>query len=114
MVFAKIENDICVNIIVFDSKEEAIVFDETLLELPEGYGIGDKYVDGAWYKKEQSKENKIKKIKLQLTKLDTTINRATEDLYILTQTTPYTTIQEVITKKEELRKQLQELIKVGE
>ena len=114
MIFAKIENDICVNAIVFNSNEEAIAFDETLVELPEGYSIGDKYINGVWHKKEQSQKDKIKAIKMELTKLDNTINRATEDLYVLTNTTPYTTIQEVINKKEELRKELQELTKVGE
>lgn len=63
---------------------------------------------------EEIKQERINEIHQELTVLDTTINRATEDLYVLTQTTPYTTIQEVITKKEELRKELQELIKVGE
>lgn len=63
---------------------------------------------------EEIKQERINEIHQELTVLDTTINRATEDLYILTQTTPYTTIQEVITKKEELRKELQELTKVGE
>lgn len=63
---------------------------------------------------DEIKQERIEEIKAELNSLDTTINRATEDLYVLTNTTPYTTIQEVIAKKEELRKELQELTKVGE
>ena len=63
---------------------------------------------------EEIKQERIKEIKSELNGLDSTINRATEDLYVLTNTTPYTTIQEVITKKEALRTELQELTKVGE
>lgn len=63
---------------------------------------------------EEVNQEKIEGIKAELNKLDNTINRATEDLYVLTNTTPYTTIQETINRKEELRKELQELTKVGE
>ena len=63
---------------------------------------------------QEIKQEKIEEIKAELNSLDTTINRATEDLYVLTNTTPYTTIQETINRKEELRKELQELAKVGE
>lgn len=63
---------------------------------------------------QEIKQEKIEEIKAELNSLDTTINRATEDLYVLTNTTPYTTIQEVINKKEALRTELQELTKVGE
>lgn len=49
------------------------------------------------------------KILKELEELDTVINRATEDLYALTNTTPYKSTQEVITRKEELRKELKTL-----
>ena len=58
---------------------------------------------------EELKQKRIKEIKTELEELDTTINRATEDLYVLTHTTPYKSTQEVITKKEELRAELKEL-----
>jgi len=64
--------------------------------------------------KEEINQERIEEIKSELNELDTTINRATEDLYVLTNTTPYTTTQEVIAKKEELRKELQELTNGGE
>ena len=51
------------------------------------------------------KENIIR----ELAELDTIINRATEDLYVATGTTPYASVEEVIAKKEELRKELAEL-----
>ena len=63
---------------------------------------------------EEITEERIEEILQELTSLDSTINRATEDLYVLTNTTPYTTVQETINRKEELRKELQELTKVGE
>ena len=49
------------------------------------------------------------RIKEELEELDKTINRATEDLYTLTETTPYQSTQEVINRKIELREQLKTL-----
>lgn len=63
---------------------------------------------------EEINQERIEEIKAELTQLDTTINRATEDLYILTDLRAYDTIEAVITRKEELRKELQNLTKVGE
>lgn len=63
---------------------------------------------------EEINKERIEEIKNELNSLDTTINRATEDLYNLTNTTPYDTVEQVILRKEELRKELQELTKVGE
>lgn len=109
MIFAKIKDGVCINTMVFSTKEKALEFDDTLIEVEEGYGIGDWHKDNQWSKPILTTEEKIEAIKKQLVKLDTTINRTTEDLYVLTNTTPYTTIQEVINKKEELRKELQSL-----
>lgn len=67
-----------------------------------------KIEDGKLADVELPREVEIKK---ELNELDNTINRATEDLYTLTKTTPYETIQEVINKKEELRSELKELKK---
>lgn len=53
-----------------------------------------------------SNEEKILK---ELKELDTVINRATEDLYVLTDTTPYKSTQEVIDRKEELRTELKKI-----
>lgn len=52
---------------------------------------------------------RAEEIKAELIELDTTINRATEDLYKLTNTTPYQKTAEVIARKEELRQELKEL-----
>lgn len=54
------------------------------------------------------KETAIKK---RLAMLDENINRPTEDLYELTNTTPYETVQKVIEEKKGLRSELQELNK---
>lgn len=59
--------------------------------------------------KPKLKMTKEEKIKEELEKLDQTINRATEDLYTLTNTTPYKSTQEVIKRKIELRKELKTL-----
>lgn len=48
-------------------------------------------------------------IKAELQNLDSTINRATEDLYVLTNATPYQKTAEVIQQKEALRQELQTL-----
>lgn len=117
MIFAKIENSICTNILVFDSKENAIRFDENLVELEEGYGIGDTY-NGEWVKKlkteEELKQERIEEIKIQLETLDGTVERQWEDYYIKWEITPVDRIAVVITQKEELRAELQNLTKVGE
>lgn len=63
---------------------------------------------------EETKQERIEEIKAELNELDKTINRATEDLYILTDLRAYDTVEQVILRKEELRKELQELTKVGE
>ena len=63
---------------------------------------------------EEINQERIEEIKAELTQLDTTINRATEDLYILTDLRAYDTIEAVITRKEELREELKNLTKVGE
>lgn len=109
MIFAKIQDDICINILEFESEMAAEDFDDSLIKLKEGYGIGDIYLNGAWSKKEETKQEKIEKIKEKLLSLDNTINRATEDLYTLTNATPYEAIQNVINFKIELRKELKTL-----
>lgn len=115
MVFAKIKDGICINIMEFNSRESASTFDAELVELEEGYGIGDCYKDEKWSKpeltEEEIKEKRMKEIKEELVMLDATINRATEDLYTLTKSTPYQSTKEVIDKKEKLRLELQNLNK---
>ena len=54
-------------------------------------------------------KKRAEEIKNELIELDTTINRATEDLYKITNTTPYQKTAEVIQRKEELRQELKEL-----
>ena len=58
---------------------------------------------------EEINQERIEEIKTELNNLDNTINRATEDLYILTDLRAYDTIEAVITRKEELRKELKNL-----
>ena len=122
MVFAKIKDGVCINTMIFSTKEKALEFDNELVEVEEGFGIGDWYKDNQWLNPIPTTEEKIEDIKNELVKLDITINRATEDLYFLMNITPYTTVQQVIAQKENLRIELQklteqleqELIKVGE
>lgn len=61
---------------------------------------------------EEINEEKTEEIKNELVILDTTINRATEDLYTLTNTTPYQKTADVIARKEELRQELHTLTEV--
>ena len=58
---------------------------------------------------EEINKERTEEIKNELSELDNTINRATEDLYTLTNTTPYQKTAEVIARKEELRQELKEL-----
>lgn len=59
--------------------------------------------------KDEFRKTEEEKIKEELKELDKTINRATEDLYALTNTTPYQSTKEVINRKIELREQLKTL-----
>lgn len=47
MIYAKIENSVCVNAAVFEDEETAIDFGYPVL-LPDGYGIGDLYDGESW------------------------------------------------------------------
>lgn len=58
---------------------------------------------------EEIKLEKETAIKIRLARLDETINRPTEDLYELTNTTPYEAVQKVIKEKKELRGELQKI-----
>lgn len=58
---------------------------------------------------EELNQEKIAEIKEELNELDKIINRATEDLYSLTEVTPYQTVQETIDRKNELRQELKNL-----
>lgn len=58
---------------------------------------------------EELNAEKETEIKQELAELDITINRATEDLYNLTNTTPYESTQNVINRKIELRNELKTL-----
>jgi hypothetical protein len=58
---------------------------------------------------EEINEENILEIKKELEGLDQTINRATEDLYELTGTTPYKSTGDVIERKKELRQQLKQI-----
>lgn len=59
---------------------------------------------------EELNQERIEEIRTELNNLDTIINRATEDLYTLTEITPYESIQDVINRKIELRNELKILI----
>lgn len=58
---------------------------------------------------EEINAERVEEIKAELEDLDSTINRATEDLYTLTETTPYQKTAEVIQQKEALRQELKTL-----
>lgn len=45
MIYAEIENGVCVNTVEAD---ESFAQFMNLVELPEGFGIGDYYVDDVW------------------------------------------------------------------
>lgn len=58
---------------------------------------------------EELDEERAEEIKSELISLDDTINRATEDLYDLTNTKPYESTQNVINRKKQLREELKTL-----
>lgn len=63
MNYAFIKDDVCFNIAVFEDLEQARAFQEVMqrdglldkvVELPIGFGVGDKYLDGIWSKAEHT------------------------------------------------------------
>ena len=61
MDFAFIKDDMCINIAVFDSQENANTFRDVMITdkicddivmLDNGFGIGDSYENGVWTKQE--------------------------------------------------------------
>lgn len=76
-------------------------------EIPEGINVLEyKYIDGEFVINAKVRANNIKQ---ELETLDTTINRATEDLYVATGTAAYVNVQEVIDRKNALRAELASL-----
>lgn len=63
---------------------------------------------------EEIKEEREQEILSELKMLDNTVDRQWEDYYIKWEITPVDRIAVVIIQKEELRKELQNLTKVGE
>lgn len=120
MIFGKLENNTCINIIVFDTKEQAENFDNTLVEVAEGFGIGDDYIDGAWSKHIKTVEERIADIDKELIKIDNRgVTRHLENQIEASGTYEiiYTSTKELIDKKNQLRverKELQSLTKEGE
>ena len=77
------------------------------VDVPEGVVEREyKYIDGEFVINVPVRKRAII---TELEELDAIINRATEDLYEATGTTPYASVQEVIAKKEELRQELKTL-----
>ena len=112
MIFAKIENNICINVMVFENEIEAQKFDATLIALEEGFGIGDLYINNVWQKKEKSLEQQIEMIDLQLQEIDNQgVTRHLENQIEAsnTYTALYETTKKLIDRKNELRAQRQEL-----
>lgn len=85
MIFAKIENGICVDIFEFETEESARNFDGSLIQVKEGFGIGDWYKDETWQSPVLSDlEQKVKRkneIDDTLERIDSQgINRVLEDI----------------------------------
>ena len=109
MVFGKIVDGICVNILLFDSEEIAKEFDKELVLLEEGFGIGDWYKDNEWSHPIKSKEERMVEIIKELEELDKTVDRQWEDYYIRENVTPVERISIIIEQKEILRAEYQTL-----
>lgn len=45
MIYAIIENGICVDVVMGDEEFAKLL---NLVEVPDGFGIGDYYIDGVW------------------------------------------------------------------
>lgn len=109
MIFGKLQEGRCINVLLFENEQTAHEFDNTLVEVQEGYGIGDEYINGTWRHHTPTDEERIAQIHEELEKLDKEISRGLEDLYELTGKTPYQRLQYIIEIKQDLREELREL-----
>lgn len=113
MVFAQIINQVCTNILEFDTEERAKSFADNIVKLEDGFGIGDNYIDNKWSKHQETTEEKIKKIDNLLTDIDKQgVTRHLENQIEASGTyeTIYESTRNLIDKKRELRLQREELM----
>ena len=114
MVFAEIKNQICTNILQFDTEERAKSFGDNIVKLEEGFGIGDTYVNGVWSKPIETIEQRIEEIDKQLSDIDKQgVTRHLENQIEASGTyeTIYETTRRLIDIKNELRLERKELSK---
>lgn len=113
MIFAEIENEVCVNILEFENLQEAKKFNTLLIELPEGFGIGDFYQNEIWTTKKDKIETQIQQIDLALENIDKQgVTRHLENQIEASKTFDflYESTKQLILKKQELRKQREQLL----
>lgn len=82
MDYAFIKDNICINVAVFDSHDDAMSFKQfvdcdDIIPAEEGFGVGDKYEDGIWTKtmpvepiKEATTENYLIDLDFRVSKIE--------------------------------------------
>ena len=71
MKFAQVQDTICVNVVEADEDFARV---SGLIELPDGYGIGDFY-DGAWHHEKPKAEASADVLLTAITRLETLIQQ---------------------------------------
>ncbi|MDR1101687.1 MAG: hypothetical protein LBL34_04975 [Clostridiales bacterium] len=122
MNIAVIKDNICVNTLAFDDLataqsflENGAIDGDSVLELPEGYGIGDMYTEGEWAKApvdepQETPEQEIARLKSELANTDYKIIKQAE-AELAGADLPYTAeeMTQIHTERQALRDQIGEL-----
>jgi hypothetical protein len=117
MIFGKIENGICIDIYEFKTEQEARNFDDSLIQIKEGFGIGDWYKDETWQSPVLSDlEQKVKRKKEiddSLERIDGKgINRVLEDIinHVAIFSSMYSDTKKIIERKNALREERAKIV----
>ena len=87
MIYGFIKNGICVNIAVFDTEEDALLFKsetgEDLVLLADNMGIGDLYSNGIWSKPTPVTPEPEVDLLARITELEAQVAQLTEGAVIV-------------------------------
>ena len=114
MIFAEIKDNKCVNIIECD-ESHLNQLEGMYVVLPEGFGIGDNYIDNQWTNKLSKTEIAINIIDDEIKSIDAQgVTRHFENQVEAANTydTIYETTRQLIDKKRTLRIERAELVKL--
>jgi len=113
MIFGIIEDEVCIETMLFNTVEDAMAFDIRLIKVDDEFGVGDIFDGDKWSHPVKTKEERIEEIDNELKEIDEQgVTRHLENQIDASGTynTLYETTKQLIDKKRELRLERQNLI----